>query len=182
MFCTPRKLESKMLVLFSFQGPLLVDKIVWIPNKSRVIDYNGGADIVCIVQSKVPADWSVWVKSDQSGRVQDSSIKQHTVIAKSTGVFSELVLRIKNAAEEDSGTYTCRAMFGGDIKEQSVQLTVKGISNGRKYKRNSTHRIKPLSCENRLARRRVHQLVEIQLSKGHFLVALNLIRKANIRA
>ena len=123
-----------MLVLFPFQGPLLLDKIVWIPNKSRVIDYKGGADIVCIVQSNVPADWSVWVKSDQSGRVQDSSIKKHTVIAKSTGVFSELVLRIRNATEEDSGTYSCRAMFGGDIKEQSVQLTVKGISDGRKYK------------------------------------------------
>lgn len=136
-----------MLFLFSFQGPLLVDKIVWVPNNSRVIDYNGGADIVCIVQSNVPADWSVWVKSDQSGRVQDGSIKKYTVIATRTGVFSELVLRIRNATEEESGTYTCRAMFGGDIKEQSVQLTVNG-TDGQKYKQYSTHRIKPLSWEN----------------------------------
>ena len=122
------------MVLFYFQGPLLQDKIVWIPNKSRVIDYKGEVDIVCIVHSIFPADWSVWLKSDQSGRVQDSSIEKHTVIAKRTGALSELVLRIRNATEEDEGTYTCRAMFGGDIKEQSAQLTVKGISEGQKYK------------------------------------------------
>ena len=106
------------------------NKSVWIPNASRDIDYNGGANIVCIVQSLVPAHWSMWLKTDESGRTAKNLTDRHTVIAKTFRWLTELVLQIKNATEEDAGTYICRAAVGTDTEEHKARLTVKGTSEG----------------------------------------------------
>ena len=86
----------------------------------------GGANIFCIVNSKIPADWSVWVKSDHAGRVFNNTNNKHTVTAQTFGSFTELVLQIRNATEEDAGTYNCRVQFSGDIQEEAVRVTVTG--------------------------------------------------------
>lgn len=82
------------------------------------------------MQSKVPADWSMWLKTDESGSTEKNLTDRHTVIAKTLGWFTELVLQIRNATEEDAGTYICRAAVGADTEENSARLAVKGISEG----------------------------------------------------
>lgn len=82
------------------------------------------------MQSKVPADWSMWLTTDESGSTEKNLTDRHTVKAKTLGWFTELVLQIRNATEEDAGTYICRAAVGADTEEHSARLAVKGISEG----------------------------------------------------
>ena len=68
-----------------------------------------GADLVCIVHSNVPADWSVWLKTDQAGNNQNITDDKHMTRSRTSGPVKELVLQIRNATEQDAGIYTCEA-------------------------------------------------------------------------
>ena len=105
-------------------GIQLPDKVAWVPNKSRNLDHTGAADLACIVYSSVDADTSVWLKTDQAGN--KLNITSHTIRTKTSGRIKELVLQIRNATEQDAGTYTCRAQISGDIKEDTIRLAVAG--------------------------------------------------------
>ena len=96
------------------------------PNKSRNIDHTGGADLACIVYSSVPADMSVWLKTDQAGNNQNITADKHTIRTNTSGPAQELVLQIRNATEQDAGTYTCRAQFGSLVNEDMLRLAVTG--------------------------------------------------------
>ena len=85
-----------------------------------------GADLVCIVHSNVPADWSVWLKTDQAGNNQNITDDKHMTRSRTSGPVKELVLQIRNATEQDAGIYTCRAQFGGVVREDTLRLTVTG--------------------------------------------------------
>ena len=85
-----------------------------------------GADLVCIVHSNVPADWSVWLKTDQAGNNQNITDDKHMTRSRTSGPVKELVLQIRNATEQDAGIYTCRAQFGGVVREDTLLLTVTG--------------------------------------------------------
>ena len=107
-------------------GIQLPDKVAWVPNKSRNLDHTGGVDLACIVYSSVAADTTVWLKTDRAGNKLSITSDKHTVKTSTSGRVKELVLQIRNATEQDSGTYTCRAQISGDIKEDTMQLAVAG--------------------------------------------------------
>ena len=85
-----------------------------------------GADLPCIVYSNVPADWSVWLKTDQAGNNQNITDVKRMTRSRTSGPVKELVLQIRNATEQDAGMYTCRAQFGGVVREDTLRLTVTG--------------------------------------------------------
>lgn len=88
----------------------------------------GEADIVCIIDSTVPAKWSMWLKASQGDSTTERQSNRHTVIATTSGMSSELVLQIRNASIDDTGTYVCRAKFtDGSIQEKIAKVKVKGI-------------------------------------------------------
>ena len=85
-----------------------------------------GADLACIVYSNATADWSAWLKTDQSGNNQNITDDKHMTRSDTSGPVKELVLLIRNATEQDAGIYTCRAQFGGLVREDTLRLTVTG--------------------------------------------------------
>lgn len=122
-----RSFNQTGLHSFIAAGVLLPDKAVWIPNESRNLDYLAGADLFCIVFSSAPADWSVWLKrTDQAGHAQNVTVSKHTIRSLTSGSVRELVLQIRNATEQDAGTYICRAQFAGVIQEDTLRLAVTG--------------------------------------------------------
>lgn len=76
--------------------------------------------------SSVPADMSVWLKTDQAGKKQNITADKHTIRTIKSGPVEELVLQIRNATEQDAGTYTCRAQFGALVNEDTLRLAVTG--------------------------------------------------------
>ena len=101
---------------------------LWIPKTFLVVEYMGGADIVCIVDSIVPAKWSMWLKANQGDSINERQTNGHTVVATTFGTSSELVLQIRNASMDDTGTYVCRAGFtNGSVQEKIAKVKVKGI-------------------------------------------------------
>ena len=96
------------------------------PNKSKNVDHMNGADLACIVYSSVPADRSVWLKTDKAGNNINITSDKHITRSNTSGPVKELVLQIRNATEQDAGMYTCRAQFGAVVKEDTLQLTVTG--------------------------------------------------------
>lgn len=101
---------------------------LWIPKSFLVVEYMGGADIVCIIDSTVPAKWSMWLKANQGKSSNERQSNRHTVLATTSGMSSELVLQIRNASIDDTGTYVCRAKFtDGSVQEKIAKVKVKGI-------------------------------------------------------
>ena len=98
---------------------------MWVPNKSRKLDSMGGVDLACIVYSTVPAEWNVWLKTDL-GHVRNITTDRYIIKSQRSGSVTELLLQIRNATEQDTGNYTCRAQFGAVIQEESLQLVVTG--------------------------------------------------------
>lgn len=95
-----------------------------------------GADLACVVYSSVPADWSVWLKTDQAGNNQNITADKHITRSNASGPVKELVLQIRNATEQDAGIYTCRAQFSGVVKKDTLRLTVIGNKD---IKKNSSY-------------------------------------------
>lgn len=102
---------------------------LWIPKTFLVVEYMGGADIVCIIDSTVPAKWSMWLKANQGDSTNERQSNRHTVVATTSGMSSELVLQIRNASIDDTGTYVCRAKFtDGSVQEKIAKVKVKETS------------------------------------------------------
>ena len=94
-----------------------------------VVEYKGGANIICVVHSQNPAEWRRMLKTSHTDVIQVTIANKHKIVAKSFSSYSELVLQIRNATVEDTGTYACRAKFAnGSVQEKIAQLTVKGTS------------------------------------------------------
>lgn len=110
-------------------GSSRLPAVVWIPSESVVVEYKGGANIICVVHSQNPAEWRRMLKTSHTDVIQVTIANKHKIVAKSFSSYSELALQIRNATVEDTGTYACRAKFAnGSVQEKIAQLTVKDRS------------------------------------------------------